>query len=1530
MLRMKALVFIIAAALCIGVLFSFSGCKKEEPVTETSAPLEKPSQELIEEEPPEEISKEPEVPVEEKEPVIEEKKIQVEEAPPEPEEPVIIVKEEEPPEKIVVEVPVEEVPEAPEASELLSFSISVPKTEPEKEDLINIFTGEKAESMSDNIPPAIDVTEPAGSKYFSPVETITGVVLDSESAADDESGTIMHFTYSSSDPALQEERIQIFKDGRFSFQINTEDVSGDFEITLKAEDLSGNITRKTLSFMEDTRGPFLSLITPASGTAEIGSYTVVAGEVRNEIDLPDTDKVGGVFYSIGDSGEWSPAEITGKGLYYFGVNLPGDAGPEDVLRIRAEDLKGHYSEKEILLVTEKEGPEIVFSSHEEEGIYNSGILIEGAFEKEESQAPVSLTYTFLKERTEPKLVMTRNGAFTLDLDMEGRKGAEILLMKARDISGREGERALILKDDGVGPFLELTAPEEGALFETYTAVRGRVTNSETEKGTAEEVAVLSWEIPGVTAREKLDFNQNGTFRYEIPMFGLFGEKQIVIAALDKNGNESRKTVSLYQEEIKDTEGPEPQLKLTAPEDKGFYRDSLVLEGRVLNDDEEADSADDIKYMYYHLKNGETTRIEEVFFDLDGTFYYSIPSELFQGKQELILTARRNSGTKISRSVTLFDGKVKPELSLLTPEDKSEYGALFRVQGKVVYPDPEISGERGIRTVNLEIMPEIYEEGVSSYISREITPDENGNFDVIVSGRELTGNQLVKLSADAWNGNSAEKLVFLYKGSSGIPSFSLTGSDKTITAFWDQVPTAVSYSLLVSSDEGEETIDNPESPYLIQDLVNGNRYTIQLKAVLPEDTEPAASGALSAIPLNTELLKPEVKGEYGQIRLSWQDIPGGESYTVLRGESEKGPYLPVAENLENPLYVDTDVRFKQRYYYRIQPSLAGSIRSDWSEGTTIATPLVKMDLIGRVAGSDIRQMIADGPYLYVASGSEGLQIYDVTNPFRPVLTAVIPAEDARSIDIAGDYAYIANGTRGLLIADITNPIMPEVVGSRKTSDANHVAVRETLAYVSDGEYGVKIIDISNPKNPERVGSIKTSNARKCIIKDDFLYLADGEDGIRIYSFQGTSLKKAGLYDSENALDIELEGDLLYCADGGGGMIILNISDKEFPTLAGSFKTGYAKEIEIEGRHAFILDDKRSITVLDVFNPLNPRVFEKFKITEASGLTIEGEMAFIAEDDAISMIRINTTGSSYLVGSRPTGGLSYNVSLFSSYAFVADHQGGVKIIDVSEPMNLHEQSAMMTCETDFAEDLLIRRNYLFVADGLNGMKVFSLAKLQTADPGIPVKPDYTYQTSGNCKSISMNGEFAYLSKGKEGFEIINCEDPLNITSVADVKDIPAYDIGVSGSLILIAGGGEGLILGNVSKDGVFQEITRIDSLEPLRVSVEDSTALLVDRKGLTGVRFSDPENPEILGFYETDSCEDAVVRGNYAYLAEGYLGLTVLDISNLKYPLKVSVCDEIFAFGVDVDKDERETPASYAYITDSIGLNAIEIHIPDWLK
>ncbi len=246
------------------------------------------------------------------------------------------------------------------------------------------------------------------------------------------------------------------------------------------------------------------------------------------------------------------------------------------------------------------------------------------------------------------------------------------------------------------------------------------------------------------------------------------------------------------------------------------------------------------------------------------------------------------------------------------------------------------------------------------------------------------------------------------------------------------------------------------------------------------------------------------------------------------------------------------------YYDVPPHIEGILAHD---GYVYAiyddeTPESGI-LVGKINGSGLDSIgtyqtmgypysgIFVGDTLYLAAGSEGLEVIDVSDPAN--LHCVRNYSASRGVDVAvrGDFAYLASGNSGLLVFDITRPDDIPVATISTLGNAGAVRLYDDFMYVSDGSAGVKIFEISNPVSPEYAGEIANGSVYDMEISGSKLYVEFNADYF-IYelSFDPRNPSFLGQFNDIGGWhDVVFEGDYAIVASWQYGTAIFNISDPE---------------------------------------------------------------------------------------------------------------------------------------------------------------------------------------------------------------------------------------------------------------------------------------------------------------------------------------------------------------------------------------------------
>ncbi len=109
------------------------------------------------------------------------------------------------------------------------------------------------------------------------------------------------------------------------------------------------------------------------------------------------------------------------------------------------------------------------------------------------------------------------------------------------------------------------------------------------------------------------------------------------------------------------------------------------------------------------------------------------------------------------------------------------------------------------------------------------------------------------------------------------------------------------------------------------------------------------------------------------------------------------------------------------------------------------------------------------YAFVCD-EEGVKVFDVTELATPQWTHTVPLHEAHSIYLARTYAYVAAGSQGLAILDITLPsaaYIDQIYNAHgEINDAHDVKLGITnvsqFAYIADGKNGLRVVQLTSPE------------------------------------------------------------------------------------------------------------------------------------------------------------------------------------------------------------------------------------------------------------------------------------------------------------------------------------------------------------------------------------------------------------------------------------------------------------------------------------
>ena len=227
----------------------------------------------------------------------------------------------------------------------------------------------------------------------------------------------------------------------------------------------------------------------------------------------------------------------------------------------------------------------------------------------------------------------------------------------------------------------------------------------------------------------------------------------------------------------------------------------------------------------------------------------------------------------------------------------------------------------------------------------------------------------------------------------------------------------------------------------------------------------------------------------------------------------------------------------------------------------------------------------------------------------------------------------------------------------------------------------------------------------------------------------------------------------------------------------------------------------------------------------------------------------------------------------YAYAVGKEG-LFIFDVSDPSNVYEVGRYKT--TKPPKGLDVSGYYAYIIDN-----EFGLTIIDVSDPTAPRKISSWViggTSAGLAQDIDIMDKYAYIAFFDIGLAIVNVTSPFNPRMISCWR-----------------------------KSSSIGDIYSVD--------VDGKYAYLAHSYGLTIIDISAPFNPrEKSHCFIRGGARDIKVVKNYAYIASGGNGFTIVDMHNITTPRIVGHCNTVFARGVDA-------VGNYIYIADGGGGLAI---------
>lgn len=489
---------------------------------------------------------------------------------------------------------------------------------------------------------------------------------------------------------------------------------------------------------------------------------------------------------------------------------------------------------------------------------------------------------------------------------------------------------------------------------------------------------------------------------------------------------------------------------------------------------------------------------------------------------------------------------------------------------------------------------------------------------------------------------------------------------------------------------------------------------------------------------------------------------------------------------------------------------------------------------------VNEFEIDGTRLFVATPTDGIKIYDISNPAAPAqIGSVLAGNEVFSVSADLDRA-VAIGRSGsnftFWVLFVADPSLAAVLGSFEFDDpVRRVAMRGSLACVAFDFEGIAVVDIVDPLDPRLVGRVR------------------------------------GPFEEGSSVDIELtDGRAFLSLEDSGGLLICNIDGPTTPTRVGRFamSPGDVFGMDHQDDILYFADSLAGVRLMDISDGANP-VF----LSTATPQVIFGNGGGFDRDMVYTVPPPDGPPGPPRPVFIPT--FAVDVDVVGPNAFtlaLGDGLFNYSVADLLAPNPLDFITFDGAPERLFASPTTV-----FVPDGPDGTFV-----IDVRDPSEPTPVTRYTEPPTRGARMAVDGTVLYVLNPEGSanrlfiYNVFSPDLPGLISSVllpCDPSDI-VFDEGT----IALAGCDLTLVdVANPLQPKLISQTEFFLDREPERVAFHDSLAVLSNGKGLYAFDVSDKTNPKFIGSAKAvDQVTDIAPVAPYVHLADFRAGMTTFRV------------------------------------------------------
>ncbi len=717
------------------------------------------------------------------------------------------------------------------------------------------------------------------------------------------------------------------------------------------------------------------------------------------------------------------------------------------------------------------------------------------------------------------------------------------------------------------------------------------------------------------------------------------------------------------------------------------------------------------------------------------------------------------------TVSQVSDRTSPAITFTTPSEGSAYTQTVSIQGT--------AAEAGrLKNLAWTVTGTLGTLAAGTVDPSAVGP--GGGFAFQFGTLDFSGPIAVTVQATDWNDNVGTATRTLVSPGAALSSFTVDPENGAVQMDWQPVAGAV-YTLYYTTNGSlpaqgyglERSIGSP--PQALPGLSNGAMHVFLLKA--SAGGRDYWSGSVRAIPLAGTTLAPTARGSFGAVRLEWKSIPATSEFEVLRSSSRDSGFSNISGTLTGTSFTDTGAAPGVRYYYKVRPALAGSDSSAPVAGESTPFPPEAERRVGYAypPGGQLMDVVVSGTWAFAASYNSGLQVFDVTDPSRPVYAGGVSTGADHAMGIAlnpsATIAYLSAGTF-VYAFDVSTPAAPQLLAKSVSLGAQAwgITVRGTDVFVAATSAGA--VKFAGGNLAAIAGTFNTSGAggggAYGIAADaSFVYIAAES---KAFIANPASFTLAGSMNASRAMGIAVatRGSTTYAYVADESASALRVFDVTTPaavgtlgtlTLTGMSPRGVAVRGSSVALAGTISVGGASLQVANVADPAVPRLALAVTLpTLANRVAVSGDFAYVAEGLGLQVANIASPAAPVAQPSPPVLAGAYSLAVDGDIAVAASFGNGVRVYSLAAPAS-PQQLGPGLAPLAAAYGVAVRWPYAYLAES-GRLEIMDLSPALVGQAPLSVG---STALIGNGNDVALAGDYALVGDSANCVDIVNVADP-----------------------------------------------------------------------------------------------------------------------------------------------------------------------------